>query len=155
MCVPRLLSTFNPRSSNLPPLTPTASGMEGNCKSEIPSTVTGEPDPIPAIHAHVHGEVMSPTLPTAHLHKPSDPTLPSSGIPKPSMGPADCSADEGLANAKHPTTSLIHFFFAIFSISLALFIFFFTVAWFTVLRESRLVKDQVLSDANGVILHVL
>jgi len=129
--------------------------MEGDCEFEIPSTVTGELDSIPVIHVDTHGEVISPTLPIVYLNKPSDPTLSSSAILKPGMGLADGCADEGVADAVPPTPSLIHFFIAMFSISLTHFMFFFTVAWFTVLRETRLMKDQVFSDANGVSLHTL
>ena len=118
---------------------------------EIPSTVTGELDSISAIHVDTHGEVTSPTRPTAYLNKPSDPTLSSPPIFK--SGPVDGCADEGAMSAIPPAPSLIRFVFAIFSISLTLFIFFFTVAWVTVLRETRLMKDQVLSDANGVSLY--
>ena len=127
--------------------------MEGDYEFDITSIVTGELDSISTIHVNTHGEVMSPTLPIAYLDEPSDLTLSSSGIIGTGMGPADSCVDEGVINAIPPTPSLIHFFFAIFSISLTLFIFFFTVAWFTVFRETQLMKDQVLSDAIGVSLH--
>ena len=117
----------------------------------ILSTTTGELDSIPTIHVDTHGEVASSTLPNAYQNKPSDPTLSSPAIFKP--GPAGGCADEGAINAMPPTPSLIHFLFEMFSISLTLFIFFFTVAWVTVLRETRLMEDRVLSDANGVSLH--
>ena len=118
---------------------------------EIPSTITRKLDSIPAIHVDTHGEVMSPTRPIDHLNKPSDPTLSSPAIFK--SGPVDGCADEATIKATPPTPSLIHFVFAIFSISLTLLIFFSTVAWVTVLRETQLMNDQVLSGANGVSPH--
>ena len=118
---------------------------------EIPSTVTRKLNSIPAIHVDTHGEVMSPTRQIDHLNKPSDPTLSSPAIFKP--GPVDGCTDEDTINAIPPAPSFIHFVFVIFSISLTLLIFFFTVAWVTVLRETRLMNDQVLSDANGVSPH--
>jgi len=125
--------------------------MEGDCELEIPSTaIAGLDDSIPTLHVDTHGGVMSPTLPTASQKKPSDPTLSGSKILKPGMGSTDGRPDESATNATPPTPSLIHFLFAIFSISLALFFLFLAVAWFTVLRETRLMKDQVLSNADGV-----
>jgi hypothetical protein len=122
---------------------------------EIPSTVTGEPDSIPAIHADTHGRERGHVSYASDCLSEQTKRSYSLQLRNPSSrGPADGCADEGVINAMPPTTSLIHFFFAIFSISLTLFIFFFTVAWFTVLRETRLMKDQVLSDANGVSLHI-
>jgi len=136
----------------------TTSSIEGDCRFEIPPTVAGGLDSIPATHIGTHGEVVSPAFPAADLNEPSDPTLSRSGIFGLGMRPADSCADEGIANATPPTPSLIHlalnnFFFAMFSISLILFIVFFTLAWFTVLWETRLMKDQVLSNTNGVSLH--
>jgi len=136
--------------STVVPLISTVSIMEGDCELEIPSTAVAGFDSIPTIHVDTHGRVMSPTLPTASQKKPSDPTLSSSKILKPGMGPTDGRPDESATNAVPPTPSLIHFLFAIFSISLALFVLFLAVAWFTVLRETRLMKDQVLSNADGV-----
>ena len=132
--------------------------MEGDGRFKVPSTVTGELDSVPAAHVDTHGEAKSPMLPTVYLSEPSDPTLSSSGFLEPSMGPADGRADEGVINVMPPTPFLIRFvlnnlFFAIFSISLTLFNFFFVVAWFTVLREIRLMEDQVLSDVSGVSLY--
>lgn len=129
--------------------------MEGDREFEIPSSITGGLGSIPTIHVEAHDEAMSPTFPTSYLNKPSDPTLSSSEILKPGMGPADGCADEGVINPVYPTSPLTHFFFAIFSISLTLLVLFFTVAWFTIFRETRVMKDQILSDANGVSLHTL
>jgi len=57
----------------------------------------------------------------------------------------------------HPITSLVHSFLANFviamsSISSIVFTVFFAVTWLTVLRDVRLMKDQVLSNATGVSL---
>jgi len=45
-----------------------------------------------------------------------------------------------------------NFAFAMFLISLVTSIVFFAVAWFTVIRDARLMRDQILSNATGVSL---
>jgi len=59
-----------------------------------------------------------------------------------------------------PTPSLVrsvlgNFAFAMLLISLIIFIVFFAVAWLTVLRDARSMRDQVLSNATGVSISIL
>ena len=133
--------------------------MGGGCELETVSAVTEELRSIPAIHIDTHDEVIPPTLPTIHRNEPNGPTLSGSRIRNPGMASANNYADEDVINATPLTSSLIHFvlgnfFLAMFSISLVLSIAFFAVAWFTVLRDTRLMKDQVFHDVNGVSLYV-
>lgn len=133
--------------------------MVGGCEFKIPSTVSEELDSIPAIQVATHGEAVSPTLPTVNPNKRSDTVLSSSGTLNSSTGPTDSCADEGVIDAILPTISLTHlildnFCFAVSSITLTLFIVSFAVAWFTVLRDARLMKDQARSSTDGVSLHI-
>jgi len=144
-------------SDHIPPIRVNISrargcSMGGVSKPEISSIVTGDLDSIPTAHVDTSGKVISPTLLTTHPNKPSGSTL-STG-----MGFADSCVDEDKINAMPPTPSLIrfvlgNFFFATFSIFLTLFIVFTAVTWLTVLRDARSMRDQVLSNANGVSLY--
>ena len=134
--------------------------MGGSCELETVSAVTEEPGSTPAIHIDTHDRVIPSTLLTIHRNEPNGPTLPSPRICDPGMASVNNYADEDVINATPLTSSLIHFvlgnfFLALFSISLVLSIAFFAVAWFTVLRDTLLMKDQVLHDVNGVSLYVL
>ena len=80
----------------------------------------------------------------------------------PSIAPEDLiptpAADED--EVRSPTPSLVHFVlgnfaFAMFLISLTIFIVFFAVAWLTILRDARSIGDQVLSNATGVSISLL
>ena len=133
--------------------------MGGDRELETVSAVTEELGSTPAIHIDTHDEVIPPTLPTIHRNEPNGPTLFSSRVFNPGMASVNNYADEDVINATPLTSSLIHFvlgnfFLAMFSISLILSITFFAVAWFTVLRNTRLMKDQVLHDVNGVSLYI-
>jgi len=132
---------------------------DGGSKPEILSIATGDLSPTPTPHVDTSDKVTSPALLTTHPNKPSGSTLSSPRILNSGMGFADSCADEDKINAMLPTPSLTrfvlgNFFFATFSIFLTLFIVFFAVTWFTVLRDARLMRDQVLSDVNGVSLYV-
>jgi len=118
-----------------------------NCsKPAVPSIAPEDLLSTPA--AHDRTDVLSPALPTDHSMKPGH------SIP---LSPADACADEDEVNAMLPTTSFIHsvlgnFAFAVFLISLAIFIVFFTATWLTVLQDARSMRDQVLSNMTGVSL---
>ena len=109
----------------------------GGCSGpEIPPKASEDPNPIPAAHVDIYT---------------------STGTLKPSKEPADACADEGEINVAPPIPSLVHFAlgsfaFAMFLISLITFVVFFAVTWLTVIRDARLMKDQVLSNATGVSL---
>jgi len=133
--------------------------MDGGSKSEISCIVTGDLDSTPAVHIDTSGKLISPTLLTTHPNKPSGSTLSSPITLNFGTGFADSCADEDQINAFPPTPSLIrfvlgNFFFATSLIFLTLFIVFFAVTWFTVLWDARLMRDQVLSNVNGVSLYV-
>ena len=75
----------------------------------------------------------------------------------PSIAPEDLiptpAAEED--KVRSPTPPLVHFVLGNFAlamllISLIIFVVFFVVAWLTVLRDARSMRDQVLSNATGV-----
>jgi len=123
----------------------------GNGKHEIPFIVKYL-DSALTVSVETHEGVVSPALPTSHS---SDPTLFGPGIPNFGRGSAEGCADKDEINASPPTPPLIHFvlgnfFFATFLISLIISIIFFAVTWFTIFHDARLMRDQALSNANGV-----
>lgn len=102
-----------------------------------------------------------PTTPTSHLE---DPTL-GPGTPKPDTWSAGASPDE-LRDidvlprpSTTPTRSPVHFvlgnfFFAMFSISLIIFFFFFAITWLTALQDVPSINDQMFSNMSGVSLYL-
>jgi len=120
--------------------------MDDYSKPAVPSIAPEDLVSTPAAHART--DVLSPALPIDHSMKPGDP------IP---LSPADACVDEDEANILLPTPSLIHsvlgnFAFAVFLISLAILVVFFTATWLTVLQDARSMRDQVLSKVTGVSL---
>jgi len=120
---------------------------------DIPSITPEEPVSTPAVHVGICAEVSSPALPAGHSSQPGNHVSPSpAGTFEFSRGSAGVG-DE--IDAMPPTPSLIHFVlgnfaFAMFLIFLLIFIVFFVVTWLTVLRDARLVRDQVHSNVTGV-----
>jgi len=121
--------------------------MDSCSGPEIPLVVSEDLVPTPAPHIDICTEVLSPVL------EPCEPSsLSSTRSLKSGKG-----VDEDKINAMHPITSLVHSVLANFVIAMSLissiiFAVFFAVTWFTVLRDVRLMKDQVLSNATGVSL---
>ena len=105
--------------------------MDGRSELEISSTALEDSNPVPVTHVDIRA------------------------TPKSSRASVDACVGEEELNAAPPIPSLVHFIlgnfaFAMFLISLIIFIVSFAVTWFTVLRDARLMKDQVLSDTTGV-----
>jgi len=135
----------------------------GSCNEQDISSITPE-DLVstPAVHISICTEVLSSALPTGYSIKPRDSiVLSPAGTFKSSGGSAGARVNEDEINAMPgPTPSLVHFvlgnfILAMFLISLIIFIVFFAVTWLTVLRDARLMKDQVLSNATGVSISLL
>jgi len=87
-------------------------------------------------------------LPNSHSRKPRDRVC---------LSPAGTPKSSGGLRTLVPTPSLVHlvlgnFPFAVSLISLIISIVFFAVAWLTVLRDARLMRGRVLSNATGVSL---
>jgi len=123
--------------------------MDSCNEQDIPSITPEDLVSIPAVHVGISAEVLSPALPTGHSRKPNDLISPSpAGTLKSSRGSAGGYVDEEEINVMPPSPSLIHFVLANFAlamllISLTIFVvFFFAVAWLTVLRDARSMRDQ-------------
>ena len=107
----------------------------GDCNEpEIPSTAPEDSNPTPTAHVDIRA-----------------------GTLKSSRGSADACAGEDEISAVPPNHSFAHFVLgnfalAMFLISLIIFIVFFAVTWFTVIRDARLMKNQLLSNTTGVSL---
>ena len=132
--------------------------MYGCSEPDIVSIVPEDPVPTPAANIDIYAEVLSPTLQIGPSKRPGDPiSLRPAGTLKSGRRSADACVDEDEINAMPPTPFLVHFVlgnfaFAMFFISLIVFIVFFAVTWLTVLRDARSMVDQVLSNVTGVSL---
>jgi len=96
--------------------------------------------------SRARAEVLFPVPPAGYPRKPGDPIL---LIPAPTF--------KNAVSAMSPAPSLIHsalgnLAFAMSLISLVIFIICFAMTWLTVLRDARLIKDQVLPNVTGVSL---
>ena len=143
-------------------ISPTSARMDSCNEQDIPSIAPEDLVSTPAVHISICAEVLSSTLPTGHSIKSSDPiSLSPAGTSKSGRGYAGARVDEDKINAMPDTTpSLIHFVLgnfvlAMFLISLIILIVSFALTWFTVLRDARLMRDQVLSNATGVSISLL
>jgi len=119
-------------------------------KQDTPSIAPEDLVSTPAAHIGICAEVLSPTLSTGNpiSHSPAG------------RGSAGACVDEDEINAMSPAPSLIHFVlgnfvFAMFLISLIVFVVSFAVAWLTVLPDARSMRNQVLSSATGVSISLL
>jgi len=132
--------------------------MYGCSEPDIASTVPEDLVPTPAIDIDVCTAALSPTLQTGRSRGSGDPiSLSPAGPLKSGRRSADACVDEDEINAMPPIPFLVRFVlgnfaFAMFFISLIVFIVFFAVTWLTVLRDARSMIDQVLSNATGVSL---
>ena len=132
--------------------------MYGCSEPDVASVVPQDLVPTPAADIDTCAEALSPTLQTGRSRRPGDPiSLSTAGTPRSSRRSADACVDEDEINAMLPTPFLVHFVlgnfaFAMFFISLIVFIVFFAVTWLTVLRDARSMVDQVLSNVTGVSL---
>ena len=108
-----------------------------------------------------HDEAVSPALhamPTSsHPGEPIDYTF-DPGTPKSNRQSVDTPVNrDEIDETPHSHALPVHFvlgnfFIATFSISLIIFLIFFTVTWFAVLQDARSMNDRVLSNVSGVSL---